>query len=138
MDAVTRQFVRNRAGHRCEYCRLPQASAPFVSFHLEHIEAQQHVADDSIDNLALACPDCNRHKGPNLVTLNSVTREIVRLFHPRRDVWEEHFTYSGAVLIARSSVGEATIRLLQINTVDRIDMRSELISAGEMEQSQNT
>lgn len=55
MDAVTRQFVRNRAGHRCEYCRLPQASAPFVSFHLEHIEAQQHVADDSIDNLALAC-----------------------------------------------------------------------------------
>lgn len=67
-----------------------------------------------------------------------MTREIVRLFHPRRDVWEEHFTYSGAVLIARSSIGEATIRPLQINTADRIEMRSELISAGEMEQSQDS
>ena len=132
MDAALRQFVRTRAGQRCEYCRLPQISAPYLSFHIEHIEAQQHVEDDSPENLALACPDCNRHKGPNLVTLDSLTREIVRLFHPRRDVWENHFQYSGAILEGRSPVGQATIRLLQINTVERVEMRAELLNCGDM------
>ncbi len=132
MDAALRQFVRTRAKQRCEYCRLPQTAAPYLTFHIEHIEAQQHVEDDTPENLALACPDCNRHKGPNLVTLDSLTREIVPLFHPRRDVWEDHFRYDGAILEGRSAVGEATIRLLQINTVERVEMRAELINCGDM------
>jgi HNH endonuclease len=132
MDAALRQFVRMRAKQRCEYCRLPQTAAPYLTFHIEHIEAQQHVEDDTPENLALACPDCNRHKGPNLVTLDSLTREIVPLFHPRRDVWEDHFRYDGAILEGRSAVGEATIRLLQINTVERVEMRAELINCGDM------
>ena len=126
MDTATRQLVRIRAGHRCEYCRLPQAAAPYVTFHMEHVQSQQHVADDSPENLALACPDCNRHKGPNLTTVDPQSREIVRLFDPRRDVWEEHFAYNGAILIGRSAVGEATVRLLQMNTVERVEMRAEL------------
>lgn len=132
MDAALRQFVRTRAKQRCEYCRLPQTAAPYLTFHIEHIEAQQHVEDDTPENLAPACPDCNRHKGPNLVTLDSLTREIVPLFHPRRDVWENHFNYNGAILEGQSAVGEATIRLLQINTVERVEMRAELIHCGDM------
>ena len=132
MDAVTRQFVFMRAFNRCEYCRLPQSAAPYFAFHVEHIEAQQHIADDSLDNLALACPDCNRYKGPNLTTLDLQTREIVRLFHPRVDQWEDHFEFRGAIIIGRSVVGEATLRLLQINTVERVEMRAELPAAGEM------
>ena len=62
----------------------------------------------------------------------SLTREIVRLFHPRRDVWENHFEYSGAILEGRSPVGLATIRLLQINTVERVEMRAELLNCGDM------
>ena len=132
MDAALRQFVWARAGHRCEYCRLAQAAAPFLTFHLEHVQAQQHVVDDSPDNLAMACPDWNRHKGPNLVTLDALTREIVRLFHPRQHVWEDHFAYIGAILTGRSPIGEATIRLLQVNTVERVEMRAELQSCGDM------
>jgi len=132
MDAATRSLVRDRANHRCEYCHLPQAAAPFLTFHIEHIEAQQHITDDSPDNLSLACPDCNRHKGPNLVTLHPLTRALVRLFHPRRDIWNHHFEYRGAVLAGLTSVGEATIRLLQINTVDRVEMRAELQNCGDL------
>ncbi len=132
MDADTRQFVFIRALDRCEYCRLPQSAAPYFTFNVEHIEAQQHITDDSLDNLALACPDCNRHKGPNLTTLDLRTREIIRLFHPRQDHWGDHFEFRGAILIGRTVVGEATIRLLQINTVDRVEMRAELQAAGEM------
>ena len=132
MDALTRLIVRQRAGHRCEYCHLPQAAAPVLTFHLEHIRAQQHILDDSPENLALACPDCNFHKGPNLTTLDGRTREIVVLFHPRHDRWEDHFEYRGAILIGLSPVGEATIRLLQMNTVERVEMRAELLAAGDV------
>lgn len=132
MDSSTRELVRRRAGERCEYCRLPQSAAPFLTFHVEHVEAQQHVVEDSLGNLALACPDCNRHKGPNLTTLDVDTRTIVRLFHPRQDDWEEHFFYQGALLIGRTNVGKATVRLLQVNSEERIDMRRVLFASGKM------
>jgi hypothetical protein len=132
MDAATRQFVRSRAAEHCEYCRLPQSAAPFLTFHIEHIHAQQHVEDDSPDNLALACPDCNRHKGPNLTTIDPETHATVRLFHPRTDVWTEHFEFQGPVLVGRTPVGKATIRLLQINVDERVEMRAELMASGEM------
>ena len=132
MDRATRQFVRQRASDCCEYCHLPQSAAPFFSFHVEHIHAQQHVADDSPDNLCLACPDCNRHKGPNLSTLDLDTRTLVPLFHPRRDLWPNHFTFQGALIVGLTPVGEATVRLLQMNSEERLEMRAELQAAGAM------
>lgn len=132
LDAATRRLVRQRAENRCEYCRLPQSAAPFLTFHVEHIEARQHITDDSLDNLALACPDCNRSKGPNLVTLDPDTRALVPLFHPRRDPWDDHFEYHGSHLFGKTSTGMATIRLLQMNSEERVELRTELQAAGEM------
>jgi hypothetical protein len=34
MNAALRAFVRERAGRRCEYCRLHEDDADFLSFHL--------------------------------------------------------------------------------------------------------
>lgn len=130
MDAKRRAFVCNRADHRCEFCRLPQAAAPFLTFHVEHILAQQHIMDDSIDNLALACPDCNRHKGPNLTTLDPETRSIVRLFNPRSDEWATHFAVDGPKIVGLTAIGKATVRLLQMNSVERIATRAELLAEG--------
>ncbi len=56
MDAATREFVRKRAGNRCEYCQLPQDAAPFFTFHIEHVRARQHPGGDEVENLAVACP----------------------------------------------------------------------------------
>ncbi len=131
MDAATRQLVRNRARNRCEYCQLSQLAAPYFTFHVEHIEARQHIVDDTPDNLALACPDCNRHKGPNLTTLDPISREIVGLFHPRQDAWEDHFESVAAIILGKTMVGDATIRLLQMNTEDRVEMRAELLQGGD-------
>ncbi len=132
MNAATRQQVRKRANDRCEYCRLPQAAAPFLTFHIEHVQAQQHVEDDSLENLALACPDCNRHKGPNLTTIDAQTRLIVQLFHPRQDDWDSHFEYRGTIIVGRTLVGSATIRLLQMNAIERVEMRAELQISGDL------
>jgi hypothetical protein len=82
--------------------------------------------------LALACPDCNRYKGPNLSTLDSQPGTVIRLFHPRTDVWEEHFELRGALIVGRTDIGAATARLLQMNTEERIHVRAELLANGEM------
>lgn len=63
MDAAKRQWIRDRAGDRCEYCRLPQEATPFVTHHVEHIVSRQHGGEDDDQNLALACDRCNAYKG---------------------------------------------------------------------------
>lgn len=131
MDAATRRQVRERACDRCEYCRMPQAYTSFLPFHVEHIEASQHVADDSLDNLCWACPHCNLNKGPNLASLSEETRELTRLFHPRRDVWAEHFRMNGAAIEGVTDVGRATTRLLKMNAPDRVQIRAGLLQRGE-------
>jgi HNH endonuclease len=91
MDRALREFVRERAGHRCEYCHLPQAVDAFFTYHIEHIVARQHGGGDEEPNLALACYQCNSHKGPNLSAFDPSTGSLVRLFHPRQDNWDDHF-----------------------------------------------
>jgi hypothetical protein len=39
IGAAVRELVRQRAGKRCEYCRLPQ-HVDEAKFHIEHIVAQ--------------------------------------------------------------------------------------------------
>ncbi len=90
MDAELRQLVRTRADNRCEYCRLPQHAVDGV-LQVEHIIARQHGGGDELTNLALACDQCNLHKGPNLSAIDPESGQTVQLFDPRRDAWEEHF-----------------------------------------------
>lgn len=132
-DAATRRLVRERANHRCEYCRLPQASVPFFTFHIEHIVARQHGGSDAEDNLCLACPDCNRCKGTNLATIDSESGAILRLFNPRIDQWSEHFVMLHAEIVGLTPVGQATIRLLQFNSEERVREREELLQHGELQ-----
>ena len=84
MNRATDQMIRLRAGDLCEYCRLPQSVA-HVIFPIDHIIARQHGGLTVEENLAVACPSCNVHKGPNIAGLDPGTGELVRLFHPRRD-----------------------------------------------------
>ena len=82
MTKSQRQFVRERAGGRCEYCHLPDFAAPASAFHLEHIVAKQHGGDDSPDNCCWSCHRCNLHKGPNLSGRDPLTGHVARLFDP--------------------------------------------------------
>src|SRR6266436_4526255 len=63
MDESLRAFAWERAGGRCEYCRLHQDDYELLTFHVEHIIAKQHGGSDDADNLCLACSECNWPKG---------------------------------------------------------------------------
>lgn len=125
MDATIRVIVRERAESRCEYCGIPESATPFVPFHVEHVIAQQHLVDNSLENLALACDRCNAFKGPNLSSVDPVTNTVVNLFHPRIDVWAEHFELVGGIVVGLTPKGGATVRLLCMNAPRRVQLREE-------------
>ena len=82
-------------------------------------------------NLCLACPHCNLHKGPNLATLHPVTRQLIPLFHPREQDWNDHFRFVGARIEGLTPTGEATARLLKMNGEDQTEIRAALMKRGE-------
>ena len=126
MNAAVRELVRRRAGERCEYCHLPQAAVPLASFHIEHVVARQHGGGDDPANLALACDRCNLHKGPNLAGIDPETGNVVPLFHPRQDAWDDHFRWERVEVVGLTASGRATVRLLNMNTTRRLKVRKEL------------
>lgn len=132
MDVAVRKFVRRRADDRCEYCRLPQSAAPFFAYHIEHIRARQHHGTDDPSNLALACPDCNAYKGPNLTSVDPETDQVAPLFNPRVHSWNDHFVMQGPRVTGLTQIGRATVELLNMNETERIDMRAELLARGDL------
>lgn len=97
MTEAVRRFVRERAGHRCEYCQLHQDDSPLAALHIEHIRPRKHGGTDDEENLALACIDCNLRKGPNLTGIDPLTDAPAKSPKTRRGtVWnpckcEGHF-----------------------------------------------
>ncbi len=134
MDSATKDLVRQRADNRCEYCHLPQDATPFLTFHIEHVIAKQHTPDDDnpddLKRLALSCDRCNLFKGPNLSSIDPDSGEIVNLFNPRTDNWNEHFEISGGKIVGQTPKGRATARLLNMNDSRRVDLREQWLEEG--------
>ena len=123
MDRQTRQFVRERAGNRCEYCGLPQSLSPMAQLQIEHIIPRKHGGGDADQNLSLACIDCNLAKSSNLAGIDPTTGETVMLFNPRTERWDEHFSWNGTLLVGLTPVGRTTIRVLDVNDDERQRVR---------------
>ncbi len=81
-------------------------------------------------NLALACAHCNRHKGPNLAGFDEATGEVVRLFHPRLDIWQEHFLFDGARINGITAIGRVTVNVLAMNDPESLMVREGLVREG--------
>lgn len=131
MDELLAEAVRQRAGWACEYCRFSDRvyDAPFE---IEHVIAVQHGGGTVLGNLVYACQPCNRHKGPNLSSIDRPTSRtrLVRLFHPRWHRWAYHFAFDGPMIVGRTPIGRVTVALLNINRPSRARFRVELMEEG--------
>lgn len=114
--ASTAAFIKTRTRSSC---------SPSIN-----IIARQHGGLTDADNLCLSCFRCNSHKGPNIASLDPETGELVRLFHPRRDDWSEHFEWNGALLAGHTAIGRVTVALLAINHPEYVLLRESLIDEG--------
>ena len=108
--------VALRAGHRCEYCHAPEVVFNFP-FEVEHIIPLSRSGTDTETNWALACRSCNLWKAAHLHGIDPQSSVEVRLFHPREDDWETHFSVdleSGEIQ-GRTPIGRATVARLRLN-----------------------
>ena len=131
VTAAQRRAVFNRAKYRCEYCRTPDA---FVSdpFAVEHIIARSKRGLTRLPNLALACSACNSHKYNKVEALDALSQEVVSLFHPRKQRWQDHFAWSEdeLLVVGLTPTGRVTIETLQMNHPKMVNLRRLLKLAG--------
>jgi hypothetical protein len=109
--------VAARAGRRCEYCHTPMAITA-QAFHADHILPTARGGLTRLDNLCLACPHCNLHKGDQTAARDARTKQLSPLFNPRTQRWNAHFRWSVDYrrLIGRTAAGRATVAALDFNT----------------------
>lgn len=103
--------------------RILPDSAVWISAAVSHraYNCQANGGLTELDNLALACWNCNLKKGPNLTGVDPASEQVVRLFHPRRDRWTSHFKTTasspdmGIEIHGLTPIGRATVRVLGMN-----------------------
>jgi hypothetical protein len=125
---ATRRQVQQRAGGRCEYCRIPEDIRPYP-FHVEHIRSIKQGGTSDLDNLAWSCLYCNLRKGTDVAAYDE-TDTLVALYNPRTQGWDEHFEMVEALIEGTTAIGRATVKLLQLNDPQQVEARTALMEAG--------
>jgi hypothetical protein len=117
-------LVAQRASHRCEYCRAPEAIFNFA-FEVEHIIPVSRGGSSDEWNLALACRACNIFKSDHLTALDEVTKTPVPLFNPREEIWQEHFLVNNETgeIQGITATGRVTVLLLRMNATTQLTAR---------------
>jgi hypothetical protein len=57
---------------------------------------------------------------------------VQNIFHPRRDRWHGHFAFREEYIEGLTPTGRATVEVLSLNDVRRLDLRRELLAIGEL------
>ncbi len=122
ISSALRREVRERANGCCEYCLLPEEQA-FFPHEPDHVIATKHGGQSTLDNLALACFDCNRFKGSDIASLDPASGELTPLFNPRLQEWSEHFSLEAGRINPRTANGRVTELVLKVNLSSRVEVR---------------
>jgi hypothetical protein len=115
----------------CEYCVSPSNFCP-DSFQFDHIVAYSFGGASDGGNLAYSCGNCNLYKQNRTHHADPMTGSLVRLFHPRQQLWTDHFCWSDDELhiLGMTPIGRATVELLQVNRTGNVNLRSLLKLVG--------
>jgi hypothetical protein len=101
-------------------------------FHVDHIVAVKHEGTTELDNLCLACFQCNAFKGSNVAAADPQTGKPTFLYHPRRQDWHAHFKVNlDGTLSGLTPEGRVTIAVLRINDESRLGYRQIAMQASE-------
>jgi hypothetical protein len=129
VSAELRRAVESRASGLCEYCLIHESDT-FFGCQVDHVISEKHGGPTKPENLAYACTVCNRAKGTDIGSLAASTGQFTRFFNPRSDHWADHFQLNGVVIEPRTPIGEATVKILGFNEMERILEREALRHIG--------
>lgn len=128
--AVQRAVIVLAQGY-CEYCVVPaDYSTDFFNF--DHIQPTSQNGTSELGNLARTCGICNGYKHDKTKSIDPLTKQVCRLYHPRQDNWKDHFEWSkdGLRIIGKTDIGRATADLLQVNHKSNMNLRKLLKLVG--------
>lgn len=132
VTAQQRKAIVKRARGYCEYC-CSQVRFATQPFSVEHITPRSQGGKTKLDNLALACQGCNNYKYIKTEVFDPVSGEIVPLYHPRRQRWDDHFAWNDdfTLIVGLTSTGRATVEALKLNREGLVNLRQMLYVMGE-------
>ncbi|MEA3349601.1 MAG: HNH endonuclease [Chloroflexota bacterium] len=126
-----RQRLADEFQSQCAYCHTSTAitGARLV---IDHIVPESAGGPTRWENLCLACHSCNEFKGAIVESEDPLTGEIVSLFNPRTQRWNEHFCWGedGSEIIGRTSVGRTTVAALKMNNLEIVESRRRWVFVG--------
>lgn len=131
IPSARRLEIAMRAGFLCEYCHTPEDFTT-DTFNIEHILPILHGGSEAEGNLAYSCGGCNGNKHFHISWNDPDSGQSSPLFHPRKDKWEEHFSWSEELilLVGQTRKGRATIDLLKMNRPGLVNLRKALLAYG--------
>ncbi|NJN77296.1 MAG: HNH endonuclease [Saprospiraceae bacterium] len=126
-----KDFIRKLAHGCCEYCQSQEAYST-QNFSMEHIIPTHLDGSNEIDNLALSCQGCNNIKFTKIGLTDETTDEFIPFFHPRQDIWIEHFKWNDdfTLIIPLTKKGEVTLKVLKMNREQVVNWRTAVLSVG--------
>ncbi|MEL7163270.1 MAG: HNH endonuclease, partial [Bacteroidota bacterium] len=77
------------------------------------------------------CRLCNLSKGSSIAAYHEYKDALIRLFNPRKDRWTAHFYFRpSGVIVPCTEIGQGTIKVLNLNDVQRTDARRLFLARG--------
>jgi hypothetical protein len=124
--------IREHFHECCAYCKTAEFLTA-VTFEFEHIQPISTGGETTFANLALSCPSCNRHKGNRQTAPDPSNNDLVPLFHPQQQIWQDHFSWdeSKTEIIGKTAIGRATITALKMNRSSLVRVRAMWVKLGE-------
>jgi hypothetical protein len=101
LDSWHDPFANRYGSAREDAASIVNCDLTTLPHEMDHIRARKHRGATSLPNTCIACANCNGAKGSNVAGYDPVTDELVVLFHPRRDTWDDHFIWEGATWSAQ-------------------------------------
>lgn len=126
-----RQQLVAADNHHCAYCQTQQTNSGYPMV-VDHIYPQSKGGTTTFANLCFSCHRCNEFKGATIQLSDPITDQLTPLFHPRQQVWSDHFAWSatGTHIIGLTAVGRVTVIALNMNNETIVEARQNWVSVG--------
>ncbi len=131
LSSELRKRLEDVDDSQCAYCHTVAANTgqPMT---VDHILPQTQDGTTDFENLCFCCRRCNEFKGGRMTASDTLTGETVVLYHPRRQIWREHFEWdeSGTRILGITPTGRATVIALQLNNAVIVTARQRWVNVG--------
>ena len=113
----------------CEFCHIPEGILPL---HVLNLPRQKKDTPNALQNYCVICEHCYKAKGNRVEGVDPRSGKIIPLFHPRKDIWKQHFSWEidHITIKGLTIVGRATVAITRMNSESMLERRKQGLRDG--------